>query len=143
LPFKTRELRNKTRGIWLWKSWPFGSLKPSVFEGVDGVTLEGLTLHVSDVNRSVEFYKKVPGAELLMHFGEQFAMFKFGEGRLGLLRAVKPGFHIELGTEKRLDAMYEAVLAAGIEPESPPTDRSWGRRDFLVRDPDGNLLEFD
>ena len=110
---------------------------------MDGVKLEGLTLHVADVERSVEFYKKVPGAELLMHFAGTFAMFKFGEGRLGLLKADKPGFHIELGTEKRLDEMYERVLAAGIEPKTPPTDRAWGRRDFLVLDPDGNLLEFD
>lgn len=108
-----------------------------------GVRLEGLTLHVSDLEKSVEFYSRIPGAEKLMHFSGKFAMFRFGEGRLGLIQAEKQGFHIELGTEKNLDAMYEAVLAAGFEPESPPTDRPWGRRDFLMRDPDGNFLEFD
>jgi catechol 2,3-dioxygenase-like lactoylglutathione lyase family enzyme len=110
---------------------------------VEGVRLEGLTLHVADLQRSVEFYSRIPGAEKVMQFGTKFAMFKFGDGRLGLIQAEKPGFHIELGTEKHLDEMYEKVLAAGFQPESPPTDRPWGRRDFILLDPDGNMLEFD
>jgi catechol 2,3-dioxygenase-like lactoylglutathione lyase family enzyme len=109
---------------------------------MNGVKLEGLTLHVQDVEKSVEFYARIPGAEKLMHFSGKFAMFRFGEGRLGLVQAEKHGFHVELGTEKKLDEMYEAVLAAGFQPESPPTTRAWGRRDFILLDPDGNMLEF-
>ena len=110
---------------------------------MSGVQLEGLTLHVSDLEKSVEFYSRIPGAQKLMQFGSEFAMFKFGEGRLGLIQAEKNGFHVELSTNKNLDAIYEQVLAAGFQPESPPTQRPWGRRDFLLKDPDGNLLEFD
>ena len=110
---------------------------------MNGVQLEGLTLHVKDLEKSVEFYSRIPGAKKKMHFPGKFAMFQMGEGRLGLLQAEKQGFHVELGTGKKLDEMYEAVLAAGFKPESPPTDRPWGRRDFILLDPDGNMLEFD
>ncbi|MEA2553588.1 MAG: hypothetical protein QOJ65_1764 [Fimbriimonadaceae bacterium] len=118
------------------------ALHPS-FRAMEGVKLEGLTLHVANVDASVDFYKKIPGAELMMQFAGKFAMFKFGEGRLGLVQSDQPGFHVELGTEGNLDAMYEAVRTAGIEPAGPPTQRPWGRRDFHVHDPDGNLLEFE
>ena len=110
---------------------------------MDGVKLEGLTLHVSDLQKSIEFYSKIPGAEKVMQFGDKFAMFRFGAGRLGLIQAAERGFHVELGTDDHLDEIYEKLLAAEIEVESPPTQRQWGRRDCLVRDPDGNLLEFD
>jgi uncharacterized glyoxalase superfamily protein PhnB len=32
---------------------------------------------------------------------------------------------------------------AGIEPDGPPANRSWGERTFHVSDPDGNRIEFD
>lgn len=111
--------------------------------GMNGVRLEGLTLHVSDLEKSVEFYSRIPGSQKMMHFAGKFAMFRFGEGRLGLIQAEKLGFHVELDTGKRLDEMYAQVLEAGFTPEEPPTDRPWGRRDFHLLDPDGNLLEFD
>ncbi|HZO87507.1 MAG TPA: VOC family protein [Chthonomonadaceae bacterium] len=104
------------------------------------VSLDGLTLHVQDVERSVQFYSRIPGAVLVHHRPGQFALFQFGKGCLGLLQ-VGGGFHAELETAD-LDAMYAQLRAAGIEPESPPAKRPWGETDFLVKDPDGNLLEF-
>jgi catechol 2,3-dioxygenase-like lactoylglutathione lyase family enzyme len=41
-----------------------------------------------------------------------------------------------------VDAMYEAVMAAGGQPEAPPADAPWGERYFHVRDPDGHELSF-
>jgi uncharacterized glyoxalase superfamily protein PhnB len=35
------------------------------------------------------------------------------------------------------------VLAAGLEPDGPPANRSWGERTFHLSDPDGNRIEFD
>ena len=106
-------------------------------------SLAGLTLHVQDLARSVEFYSRIPGAEMLVHRPGMFAMFRMGAGRLGLLQANLPRpFHVELEVPD-LDAMYQELKQAGVEPESPPTDRPWGERDFHVIDPDGNILEFD
>ena len=112
--------------------------------------LEGLTLHVDDVERSRDFYARIPGAVMEAHRPGEFALFRIGQSRLGLLTrrflaAGGPGFHVEISTaaEGGVDALYDAVRAAGLEPAGPPANRSWGERTFHVKDPDGNLLEFD
>ena len=105
-------------------------------------SLEGLTLHVADLERSLEFYAKVPEARVLTHRPGVFAMVQIGKARVGLLaRAQSLGFHLEIETAD-LDAMYAHLQAAGIEPETPPQKRPWGEVDFTVTDPDGNAVEF-
>ena len=106
-------------------------------------SLAGLTLHVQDIEHSVAFYSRIPGANLVVHQPGQFAMFRLGHGRLCLLKLNLPRpFHIEMEVPD-LDTMYKLLGEAGIEPESPPTDRPWGERDCRVIDPDGNIPEFD
>jgi catechol 2,3-dioxygenase-like lactoylglutathione lyase family enzyme len=105
-------------------------------------SLEGLTLHVADLERSLEFYATVPGAQILVHRPGVFAMVQIGKARLGLLaRAQSLGFHLEIETED-LEAMYAQLQEAGIEPKTPPTKKPWGGVDFTVADPDGNIVEF-
>jgi len=105
-------------------------------------SLEGLTLHVADLDRSLEFYSKVPGARVQVHRPGQFAMLQIGKARLGLLAHVQHlRFHLEIETAD-LDAMHAQLQAAGIEPETPPAKRAWGEVDFTVTDPDGNIVEF-
>ncbi|MER7013700.1 VOC family protein [Saccharopolyspora sp. NPDC000359] len=41
-----------------------------------------------------------------------------------------------------VDALYERALAAGAEPVYEPKDQDYGSRDFVVRDPEGNLWSF-
>jgi len=112
-------------------------------------SLEGLTLHVADVERSRDFYLRIPGAVLIDHRPGDFALLQIGGARLGLLttrylRGGGPGFHMEISTSSdAVDALYEQVRAAGIEPDGPPADRSWGERTLHVTAPDGNLIEFD
>jgi lactoylglutathione lyase len=112
-------------------------------------SLEGLTLHVEDVERSRDFYARLPGAVIEVHRPGEFALFRIGQARLGLLNrnylvGDGPGFHVEISTaEGAVDDLYEQVRAAGIEPVGPPANRPWGERTFHVKDPDGNLLEFD
>ncbi len=108
------------------------------------VTLQSVSLHVADVERSVAFYTKLPGAQVLIHHPGQFAKIKFGEGYIQVV-AVPPEekeFHIELNAPD-LQALYDELKAAGIEPDSPPTKQFFGRIQFQVHDPDGNILEFD
>ncbi|HEV3164271.1 MAG TPA: VOC family protein [Isosphaeraceae bacterium] len=105
------------------------------------ISLEGLTLHVADVDRSLEFYKRIPGVSVLFERPGRFALLQVGKGRLGLLNYDAGRFHVEFETSD-LNAAYEELRASGLEPLSPPTDRPWGERDFLVTDPDGNVLEF-
>lgn len=107
----------------------------------EAVKLSGVTLHVADVERSREFYARIPGAKLVVHRPNIFALFEFGGMRLGLLKWPSPTFHIEMDTAD-LDAMHATLIANGITPEGPPQDHAWGQRDFQVLDPDGNILEF-
>lgn len=112
-------------------------------------SLEGLTLHVESVERSRDFYLAIPGAKLLSQRGDEFALMQIGRTKLGLLnrrflRAGGPGFHLEVSTSTAgVDRLYDHVRAAGIEPDGPPRDRSWGERTFHAIDPDGNMVEFD
>lgn len=104
------------------------------------VSLAGLTLHVADVDRSLEFYRRLPGAAVLFHMPGRFALIRLGQGRLGLLADQKRPFHVELEVPD-LDAAAAELRGLGIDIDGP-TQRDWGERDVLVRDPDGNLLEF-
>lgn len=105
-------------------------------------SLEGTTLHVSDVERSLEFYKRIPGATVEVHRPGRFALLNIGKSRLSLLGVRASGeFHLEIGTND-LDGLYEQLREEGIEPDGPPQDR-WGDRSFLVKDPDGYWVEFD
>ena len=104
------------------------------------VSLVGLTLHVADVDRSLAFYRRLPGATVQFHLPARFALLKLGQGRLGLLADQKRPFHVELEVPD-LDAAATELRALAIELDGP-TQRQWGERDILVQDPDGNLLEF-
>lgn len=105
---------------------------------------ESVSLHVADVEKSVAFYSKLPGAELVMHRRGQFAKFKFGGGHIQVVAipAQDRSFHIEMDAPD-LHALYDQLRASGIEPDTPPTLQSFGRTQFRVHDPDGNVLEFD
>ncbi len=105
------------------------------------VSLEGVTLHVKDVEASLQFYQKVPGAQVLVHRPGQFALLRLGACRLGLLRDDSLAFHLEADVTD-VDAMYEQVLSLGMRAEGPPQNKPWGGRDFYVHDPDGNIIEF-
>lgn len=103
--------------------------------------LAGLTLHVADLERSLEFYRHLPGAKVVVHRPGEFAMLRLGHGRLGLLQANLPtAFHIELEASS-LTGVYDELQSMGIEPESPPQEREWGEMDFRIVDPDGNVVE--
>lgn len=104
-------------------------------------SLEGLTFHVHDVEQSREFYERIPGAVLESHRPGEFALFRIGKAHLGLLQSKNVGLHLEVNTPD-LDGFHAALVAAGVEPVSAPHDRPWGERTFNVRDPDGNMIEF-
>ena len=107
-------------------------------------SLEGVSLHVANVEKSVAFYSKLPGAQLIMHRVGEFAKFRIGDGHVQVVAIPQSdkSFHIEMNAPD-LHVLYDNLKAAGIEPDSPPTLRSFGRTNFRVHDPDGNILEFD
>lgn len=106
-----------------------------------GVSLNGITLHVRDVEASLDFYKRLPGAQVLVHRPQVFAMLRIGPSRLGLLQWPEPTFHLELDSLD-LEATKAALREAGLKPQNPSPLGSWGADDFVVLDPDGNMIEF-
>jgi len=79
-----------------------------------------------------------------MHREGQFAKFKIGDGHIQVVAIplTEKSFHIEMNAPD-LQALYDKLKAAGIVSDGPPTERSFGRTNFRVHDPDGNILEFD
>lgn len=104
-------------------------------------SLDGVTLHVADVEVSLAFYQQLlPDATLAVHRPGQFGLLMIGESRLGLLREGTHQFHVEIGSDN-VDAVYTRLVAAGIATDGPPRER-WNDRNFIVTDPDGYQIEF-
>lgn len=61
-------------------------------------SLEGISLLVANVERSVAFYSKLPGAQMIMHRTGQFAKFKFGDAHIQVvgIQPEEKTFHIEM-----------------------------------------------
>ena len=114
-------------------------------------------LVVADIDRSVEWYRDVLGAELFREYGGSSAVFQFNEAWLLLVTAGEPtadkpdvtfapptaphmvshSFTIRV---QDCNAAYEALLGRGAEFLTPPYD--WGAEiRCFFRDPDGHLFE--
>ncbi len=119
-------------------------------------------LDVDDLARSLLFYVDVIGFRLVFERPEErFAYLDIAGAPLMLQEAAGPGrrfrtatlvhpygrgvnLQIEVGD---VDAVYERIRAAGIDPVIPPEERWYrqgeteaGNRQFVVADPDGYLL---
>jgi hypothetical protein len=87
---------------------------------------------------------KLPGAEIITHQRGVFALIRIGAGRLGLQQTpTAPLLHLEFETPGDLDNLAQQFQAAGMDHVKKPALKSWGEVDFTMRDPDGNLLEFE
>ena len=115
--------------------------------------LEGLTLSVENVAKSLEFYSGILGLEVAYHAEPAFALVKVGDVSIGLLAVEesrkegaldttpgqKQAIHVEFSTDD-LDAAYTELLAAGVRFHAPPHDEPWERA-MTAFDPDGYAVE--
>jgi uncharacterized glyoxalase superfamily protein PhnB len=117
------------------------------------IRLEGLTLTVKNVNRSIKYYQKI-GFKCEWNAAPHFALLRVGSGAsLGLLawsEAKKEGaklmsanqkraIHVELSTDD-LDGLYKKLVKKGIKFHTPPHDEPW-ERSATAFDPDGYSVE--
>lgn len=118
-------------------------------------SLDYLVLVVSDVGRSVRFWRDVVGAEH-QHTSGDYAQFRVGEVRLGLFGAEamaqtlgRPvavpaagaaGFEVGFLVDD-VDEAFRDLVDGGAQPVTEPADRPWGQRTAYVADPDGYLIE--
>ncbi len=103
-----------------------------------------MTFAVSDMPRSVRFYRKL-GLERVSGGEESsFTSFQAGESFVNLIetkgyegvwwgRAI---FRVD-----EADTQYRLQVDAGLNPDKPQ-DAAWGERYFHLTDPDGHELSF-
>jgi catechol 2,3-dioxygenase-like lactoylglutathione lyase family enzyme len=108
--------------------------------------ISAVTLATRDMARGVRFYEALGFSRACGGETSDFTSFRVGDGHLNLMRvgASRPWtgwgrviFHVD-----DVDAMYALALGAGVTPEAPPGDASWGERYFHLTDPDGHFLSF-
>jgi len=118
-------------------------------------SLDYLVLVVTDVERSVHFWRDLMGVEH-QHTAGEYAQFRLGEVRLGIFGAAamaetlgrpvavpgsgRAGFEVGFLVDD-VDEAYDDLVGSGAEPVTPPGDRPWGQRTAYVADPDGYLIE--
>ena len=106
---------------------------------------------VADVGKAIEWYSQVFGfeAQIVNPPGEpvpSYAVLYRDEVRLHLLRRdeaphglsapVQAQFWIDSG----LDDVFTRAESLGANVLQRPDARPWGHRDFMVADPDGNVV---
>ncbi|MBO0797140.1 MAG: VOC family protein [Ktedonobacteraceae bacterium] len=111
-------------------------------------SMTAVSLHVKDIEKSKAWYLSLPGAVLeLAHAGDPggrfaYASIRLGKGHINLVQLEREvNFHIEIGTDD-LSAVRKHLEEAGIR-EYGPQPSEWGEYGMIIRDPDGNLVEFD
>jgi catechol 2,3-dioxygenase-like lactoylglutathione lyase family enzyme len=112
---------------------------------VEAASLSAVTLIVSDMARSVDFYRSLGFDLRYGGAGSDFTSFTVGEGYLNLALGAPPsdlswGRFIVYVAD--VDAHHRKVQELGLKPEAPPRDAEWGERYFHVRDPDGHEVSF-
>jgi catechol 2,3-dioxygenase-like lactoylglutathione lyase family enzyme len=109
------------------------------------VSAASTVLQVKDISDALRFYTEVLGFEKDFEFGP-YAGVHLGECCLHLCahttwkRPLGGGAVVVFCDE--VDAYHEVVRERGAEVALKPTDEPYGMRDFVVRDPDGNVLTF-
>jgi catechol 2,3-dioxygenase-like lactoylglutathione lyase family enzyme len=104
------------------------------------------TFTVSDLEAALRFYLEVLGFEEDFRFGN-YAGIKMGGVKLHLSQAGNPnskppGSGSVYVFCDEVDDYYAEIVAKGAVPQNPPKDYEYQMRDFVVADPDGNLVGF-
>jgi catechol 2,3-dioxygenase-like lactoylglutathione lyase family enzyme len=109
---------------------------------VPAVRMNQVTLAVTDLARSVDFYRRL-GLEQVVA-AEDYARFACPDGdstlSLERLNAVPPSATTVYFECEDLDATVAGVEAAGIRFDHGPVDQAWLWREARLLDPDGNRL---
>ena len=102
------------------------------------------TFHVSSVEDSLRFYTGVLGFTKRFHFGD-YAGIEHGDVQIHLSGPAATNKK-EIGQGSiyifcdNVDSYYSDVSRKGAFTQSPPKDYDYGMRDFVIEDPDHNLI---
>lgn len=114
-------------------------------------------IYVADIRAACDFYTRTLGFEIAFLFGDPptYGQVQRGEGRLAMRLVCSPVIAADVRErEELLSASFTVGCAADIralfaefEASGAPfrqrlERKSWGALNFIVRDPDGNLVLF-
>lgn len=103
------------------------------------------TIYVHDISRSLEFYRDILGFSVVFTNGSPVSFAVLEQDAACIHLCVRPQgagschAHIMLSD---LDLLYGKLMGAGVNVRQPPKVQSWGLRDIVVADQDGNTFEF-
>lgn len=109
-------------------------------------SISAVTLATHDMARAVRFYAALG---FPLRYGGAAASFSSFSAGSGCLNVTTEGserswswwgrivFHVP-----DVDRLYHQAIAAGLQPQAPPADATWGERYFHITDPDGHELSF-
>jgi catechol 2,3-dioxygenase-like lactoylglutathione lyase family enzyme len=108
------------------------------------MNLNQVTVPVSDIERSINFYEKL-GLRLIVVDLFRYARFECPEGdatfSLHQVQEVQKESGIWLYFEvQNLDDYVKVLLNKGIKFEELPNDKSWLWRESRLKDPDNNQI---
>lgn len=106
-------------------------------------------LAVKDLTRSIEFYRRLGFSGKRYRDGDGYAFLSRGRFELHLSQSDmlvdrrNPGngvyFYLARGSAASLEAEFRAAGSPILSPLAP---REWKMNEFVLADPDGNLLRF-
>ncbi len=109
-----------------------------------------VNVFVSDLSRSIEFYRDTLGLRLELSAAEHgYASFATGHVRLGIAlpgpdQTALVGRHTGVGLEVGdLEAEHGRLSGAGVQFPMQPTKQPWGGFMAMLADPDGNIFYLD
>ena len=120
-------------------------------------SISGILFLVKDLDKTAEFYEKLGfnfktrtpeyATAYLNWFWMEFVAQDKAEKSVFQKEADIDSEHKGAGlfvhiSVQNVDEFYEAMLAKGLKPSSESQDFAWGRREFVIRDPDGYRLVF-
>jgi uncharacterized glyoxalase superfamily protein PhnB len=163
-PFRLRdaqELIARRLGYETWQALHAGvstmqpNAKPAPPKPI--LTATEAELYVSDFRRACDYFVAKLGFELEFAYGEPpfYGLVKRDRARLALRLVCEPVFVGDIREREELlsaamtvDAaadlreLFREFQAAGVDFFMKLKTQPWGARNFIVRDPDGNLLLF-
>ena len=116
-----------------------------------------LSLRVSDLDASEEFYAKVLGMNPVWRNEGEIAFLECGNDDLALIQIPKEEVHVfrqrakgsqslhhfgfRVRTTGEVDRAAQEVMGRGIVIDDGPRDHRDGSRSFYFKDPDGNYIQ--
>jgi uncharacterized glyoxalase superfamily protein PhnB len=106
---------------------------------------------VADVGAAIEWFRRVFAfeANLVNPPGDPvpvYAVLRRDHVSVHLLRrdeaphGLRPPVQAQFWVKSGLDELFRRVELSGVKVLQRPNDEPWGHRDFMVADPDGNVV---